>query len=58
MDILGNIYKNPEKPYAANAFQLVKLGSVGGYAIQPIWADGHNTGIFSFEYLRRVAAAT
>ena len=58
MDILGNIYKNPEKPYAANAFQLVKLGSVGGYAIQPTWADGHNTGIFSFEYLRRVAAAT
>jgi len=58
MDILGNIYKNPEKPYAANAFQLVKLGSVGGYAVQPTWADGHNTGIFSFEYLRRVAAAT
>jgi len=57
MDILGNIYKNPEKPYAANAFQLVKLGSVGGYAIQPIWADGHNTGIYSFEYLQRVAAA-
>ena len=57
MDILGNIYKNPEKPYAANAFQLLKLGSVGGYALQPTWADGHNTGIFSFEYLRRVAAA-
>jgi len=30
---------------------------VGGYAIQPVWADGHNTGIYSFEYLRRVAAA-
>jgi DUF971 family protein len=57
VDILGNLYKNPEKPFAANAFELVKLSSVGGYAVQLVWADGHNTGIFSFEYLRRVAAA-
>ncbi len=56
MDILGNVYKNPEKPYAMNAFDLVRLTTVGGYAIQPAWADGHNTGIYSFEYLRRVAA--
>jgi DUF971 family protein len=56
MDILGNVYKNPEKPYVANAFELVRLTSVGGYAVQPIWADGHNTGIYSFDYLRRVAS--
>jgi len=53
VDILGNLYKNPEKPYAANAFELVKLVGVGGYALQPVWADGHNTGIYSFEYLRQ-----
>jgi len=57
IDILGNVYKNPEKPFAPNSFELVKLTSVGGYAIQPAWVDGHNTGIYSFEYLRRVAAA-
>jgi len=57
VDILGNLYKNPEKPFAGNSFELVKISSVGGYAIQPVWADGHNTGIYSFEYLRRVAAA-
>ena len=57
VDILGNLYKNPEKPFTTNSFELVKISSVGGYAIQPTWADGHNTGIFSFEYLRRVAAA-
>jgi len=57
VDILGNLYKNPEKPFAPNAFDLVKLISVGGYAIQPAWADGHNTGIFSFEYIRRLVAA-
>jgi DUF971 family protein len=56
MDIMGNLYKNPEQPLTAKAFELVKIASVGGYAIQPAWADGHNTGIYSFEYLRRVAA--
>ena len=54
-DILGNLYKSPAKPYAANAFALVKFVNVGGYAIQPVWADGHNTGIYSFDYLQRVA---
>lgn len=57
VDIMGNLYKNPEKPFVANSFELVKITSVGGYAIQPVWADRHNTGIYSFEYLRRLAAA-
>lgn len=55
MDILGNLYKNPDKPLAPSAFKLVRILQVGGYALQPIWADGHDTGIYSFEYLRRVA---
>jgi len=54
VDILGNLHKGPDKPYAGNSFELVKIASVGGYAIQPVWADGHNTGIYSFEYLRRL----
>jgi DUF971 family protein len=56
-DIMGRLYKNPEQPLTAAAFQLVRLNRVGGYAVQPVWADGHNTGIYSFDYLRRVAAA-
>lgn len=55
MDILGNVYKNPDKPLAKNAFELIRIGRVGGYALQPLWADGHDSGIYSFEYLRRVA---
>src|SRR5215469_13991778 len=55
MDILGNVYKNPSRPLASNAFELVRINRVGGYALQPAWADGHDTGIYSFEYLRRVA---
>lgn len=57
VDIMGNLYKNPEQKLTAAAFQLVRLISVGGYAIQPVWADGHNTGIYSFEYLQRVVVA-
>jgi len=55
MDIMGNLYKNPAQPLTAKAFALVKFMVVGGYAIQPVWADGHNTGLFSFEYLRALA---
>lgn len=55
MDILGNVYKNPERPLAPNAFALARISHVGGYAIKPVWADGHDSGIYSFEYLRRVA---
>jgi len=54
-DILGNVYKNPEQKFSPKAFELVRLGTVGNYAIQPIWADGHATGIFSFDYLERIA---
>lgn len=28
---------------------------VGNYALQFFWDDGHRTGIYSFEYLRRAA---
>ena len=52
---MGNVYKNPEQKLSPTAFQLVRIASVGGYAIQPVWADGHATGIFSFDYLKRVA---
>lgn len=54
-DIMGNLYKNPEKPLTPRSFQLVRIGNVGGYGIQPYWADGHSTGIFPFEYLKKVA---
>lgn len=54
-DILGNVYKTPARALAPTAFQLARLAIVGGYAIQPIWADGHATGIYSFAYLKRVA---
>jgi DUF971 family protein len=31
---------------------LTDVSLVGQYAIQPIWADGHGTGFYTFELLR------
>jgi DUF971 family protein len=53
-DILGNVYKNPATPLPAAAFTLVRFVPVGGYAVQLCWADGHQSGIFAFDYLRRM----
>lgn len=53
-DIMGNLYKNPDKPLTAQAFKLVRLAMVGGYAVQPLWGDGHGTGLYAFDYLRRL----
>jgi DUF971 family protein len=55
VDIMGNVYKNPDRPLSLQAFQLTRLLHIGGYAVQPVWADGHMTGLFSFDYLKRVA---
>ena len=53
-DIMGNLYKTPEQPLNEPAFTLRALIRVGTYAIQPTWADGHATGIYSFEYLKHI----
>jgi prepilin-type processing-associated H-X9-DG protein len=42
--------------YREGAFNLLKLEPVGGYAMQMTWADGHASGIYSYEYLRKLAA--
>ena len=32
---------------------LSDISLVGQYAVQPIWADGHGTGFYTFEHLRQ-----
>ena len=32
----------------------LRIHDVGNYAISVVWSDGHDTGIYSFEYLRRL----
>lgn len=60
-DILGNVHKigkaesGKAETLPPPAFQLKRIIGVGDYAIQPVWADGHATGIYSFVYLKRLA---
>jgi DUF971 family protein len=37
--------------HAANS-DLDKISLVGNYALQLHWADGHETGIYTYQYLR------
>lgn len=55
-DLLGRVVKPDIRPNAAG-YEIKGWQMVGGYAFQPTWADGHNTGIYSFDYLKRLAAA-
>jgi len=35
---------------------IVELVQVGNYAVQPTFSDGHNSGIFSWDYLYHLGA--
>ena len=35
-------------------YKVKNIETVGGYAIQVSWKDGHNTGIYSWEYLMKL----
>jgi DUF971 family protein len=39
----------PSRSYAMESMELV-----GNYALQPLWDDGHHTGIYTWEYLKRL----
>lgn len=48
-DALGRVVR-PHVEYGPGAFELRQYQAVGGYALQLFWADGHATGIYSYEY--------
>jgi DUF971 family protein len=52
-DVLGHVLR-PHVSYTNTSFQLIGFDIVGGYALQPRWADGHSSGIYSFTYLQRL----
>ena len=56
-DVLGNIAR-PDVSYSDKSFMLAGFQIVGGYAVQPRWTDGHDTGLYSFTYLRRLSEAS
>ena len=44
----------PRRSQTEKSEELVGWQIVGGYGWQPQWADGHSTGIYTFEFLRRM----
>ena len=54
-DVLGRLHRGPPPVLTAASFRLRRLERVGNYALQPVWEDGHDAGIYPFDYLRRLA---
>lgn len=52
-DVLGRI-EIPLNELSEKSFELVGFEFVGGYGWQPTWGDGHRTGIFSWNFLKRL----
>ena len=57
----GPTYQDQQKKEAANPLQMYKpklkmenVEEIGNYAIRINWNDGHNTGIYSYDHLRRI----
>ena len=46
--------KTPFK--AAGFYEIEGIEPVGNYAIQVIWKDKHNTGIYSWDYLKELSS--
>lgn len=45
-----------KQPVGEAGYVLEKAEPVGTYALKFIWKDGHDTGIYSWEYLRKLAS--
>jgi DUF971 family protein len=41
-------------PMFKPTLRMLHVEQVGAYAMRIDWSDGHNTGIYSFDYLRRI----
>ena len=53
-DALGRVIR-PRVEHGPMAYELQRFETVGGYAIQLYWGDGHSTGIYSYTYLQKLA---
>lgn len=53
-DVMGRVYR-PEVIHTPASFQMKSYQVIGGYAFQPVWQDGHSSGLYTFELLRRLA---
>ena len=53
-DVMGEVQR-PHVSYGPHSFELRSFRLVGGYALQPTWNDGHDTGLYHFRQLRALS---
>ena len=53
-DLLGNLIGGGQPGRDFSGVTVVGYAPIGGYAIQFHFSDGHRTGIYSFDYIRRI----
>ena len=56
-DLLGNLIGGGEPGRDFSGVTVTGYLPVGGYAIQFHFSDGHRTGLYSFDYLRKIGEA-
>ncbi len=54
-DALGNIHVGPPQQRNQQSYQLQGLQPVGYYGLRPFWNDGHSTGIYTIDLLKKLA---
>jgi len=42
--------------FVPGMYELKKIEIVGNYSIQPHWGDGHQTGLYTFDYLHKLSS--
>lgn len=53
-DVMGRVLKPEKKAVSEEGYRLRQWRRVGNYALQLVWGDGHNTGLYSYAYLRHL----
>ena len=53
-DVLGNVYKGPEKKLQESAYTAINMEKVGHYALRIFWGDHHSDGLYTYAMLRKL----
>ena len=54
-DLTGRITRGVVN-YTPRSFEWRGHRLIGGYAMQPVWGDGHESGLYTWKYLRALGA--
>ena len=51
-EVLFQLVEPSDGPHLPGRYELRTMTTVGSYAVQIGWGDGHEAGLYSWEYLR------